>query len=116
MEVSKNHEEENEKELLAPSGGREPESLLADLHKCGIHYESLIKRTRQRLADDVAQFEAERMAFETMRAKLREGAPRLSSQVKLNVGGKLFVTSLDTLCRRHETHGDHDHVCRETPT
>ncbi len=107
MEETKDHkaaaEEEKEKECpdpLAPSGEGKPESLLADLHKCGAHYESLIKRTRQRLEDQVAQFEAERMAFEAMRAKLREGAPRLESRVKLNVGGKIFVTSLDTLCTR----------------
>jgi hypothetical protein len=86
-------------EDCAPRTKRQ-ETCLDAVEERGKEFAALLKDCSSQLKAEEAKLVAEKREFEAMRSKLREGCPPLPSRIKLNVGGKLFVTSLDTLRTR----------------
>jgi hypothetical protein len=78
---------------------KEQLSLDEKIAECSQQWLELVQLRTGELKAEKEAFEAERDAFEAMRAKLLQTS-QFESRVRLNVGGKLFVTSLDTLRTR----------------
>ncbi len=77
-------------------------ALAVDLDKWGSLYAELVQRCSSELREEKEALAVERAALEALSDKLllKNDPARFESRVTLNVGGKLFVTNLDTLRTR----------------
>jgi hypothetical protein len=76
-------------------------SSLDDIAAYGVQLMQLVRQRSEELKSEREGFEAERKAFADVRAKLGVATTsKFGSRIKLNVGGKVFVTSLETLRMR----------------
>jgi hypothetical protein len=72
---------------------------LADITTCSKQWIDLVQQREEKIKTENNEFEVRKKAFDDMRAKLKD-TTKFDSRIKLNVGGQLFMTSLETLRTR----------------